>query len=63
MSYCSGDQSLFLRLQVAAEEQKHYVMLDELIQFIGKAEPGSGRWTESAEFNRLDDDLYDNYKY
>uniref|UniRef100_A0A7S4GDA3 Rubrerythrin diiron-binding domain-containing protein n=1 Tax=Eutreptiella gymnastica TaxID=73025 RepID=A0A7S4GDA3_9EUGL len=48
---------------VAAEEQKHYVMLDELIQFIGKAEPGSGRWTESAEFNRLDDDLYDNYKY
>jgi|EP00669_Euglena_mutabilis_P006676 rubrerythrin len=48
---------------VAAEEQKHYVMLDELIQFIQKAEPGTGTWAESAEFNRLDDALYDNYKY
>ena len=49
--------------QVANEEQKHYVMMDELIQFIAKAEPGSGRWSESAEYNRLDDELYDNYRY
>eukprot|EP00667_Euglena_gracilis_P020824 EG_transcript_22617 len=48
---------------VANEEQKHYVMIDELIQFVGKAEPGRGAWIESAEFNRLDDALYDNYKY
>lgn len=48
---------------VAAEEQKHYVMMDELVQFIGKAEPGAGRHAESAEFNRLDDALYDGYKY
>jgi rubrerythrin len=48
---------------VANEEQKHYVMMDELIQFIAKAEPGSGRWSESAEYNRLDDELYDNYRY
>ena len=48
---------------VAAEEQKHYVMIDELIQFVSKAEPGRGAWAESAEFNRLDDALYDNYQY
>ena len=54
---------LSMMLQVANEEQKHYVMMDELIQFVAKAEPGSGRWAESAEYNRLDDELYDGYKY
>ena len=52
-----------MMLQVANEEQKHYVMMDELIRFVAKAEPGSGRWAESAEYNRLDDELYDGYKY
>eukprot|EP00667_Euglena_gracilis_P027686 EG_transcript_34476 len=35
---------------VANEEQKHYVMIDELIKFVGKAEIGQGAHIESAEF-------------
>eukprot|EP00997_Jenningsia_sp_PLL12_P005991 NODE_2533_length_907_cov_171.966200_g2080_i0.p1 GENE.NODE_2533_length_907_cov_171.966200_g2080_i0~~NODE_2533_length_907_cov_171.966200_g2080_i0.p1 ORF type:complete len:140 (-),score=48.76 NODE_2533_length_907_cov_171.966200_g2080_i0:215-634(-) len=49
--------------QMANEEQKHYVMIDELMQFVAKAEPGSGRWAESPEWVRLDDQLYDGWKY
>ena len=41
-------------LQMAAEEQKHYIVLDEIVLAIGKAEPGV-----SLEFNRLNDALYD----
>eukprot|EP00993_Chasmostoma_nieuportense_P003660 NODE_4365_length_799_cov_106.203869_g4207_i0.p1 GENE.NODE_4365_length_799_cov_106.203869_g4207_i0~~NODE_4365_length_799_cov_106.203869_g4207_i0.p1 ORF type:complete len:226 (-),score=62.63 NODE_4365_length_799_cov_106.203869_g4207_i0:120-740(-) len=48
---------------MAAEEQKHYIMIDEIVQMISKAEPGKGMWAESAEWNRLDDSLYDNWKY
>ena len=40
--------------QVANEEQKHYIMIDELIQFIQRDEEPD--W----ESYRLDDSLYDN---
>ncbi|MHC4726787.1 MAG: ferritin family protein [Planctomycetota bacterium] len=42
-------KELFLKL--AIEEQKHYVLLDNIIDFISRPE----QWLENAEFFHLDD--------
>jgi rubrerythrin len=42
-------KELFLKL--AVEEQKHYVLLDNIIDFISRPE----QWLENAEFFHLDD--------
>jgi rubrerythrin len=40
-----------LFLQLADEEQKHYVLLDNIIEFISRPE----QWLENAEFFHLED--------
>lgn len=44
------EKELFLRL--AGEEQKHFRIMENIVEFVSRPEPGN--WLENAEWNHLD---------
>ncbi len=49
----SNEDDKALLLKLAKEEQRHYIILDNLADFVGQAEPG--RWLENAEWRQMND--------
>jgi len=46
-----GEKQIFLRL--AGEEQKHFRIMENLVEFVARPEPGN--WLENAEWHHLDE--------
>ena len=47
-----GEQAKLLLNQLAKEEEKHLRIMENIVEFISRAEPG--KWLENAEWHHLD---------
>ena len=47
-----GEQEKLLLTQLAKEEEKHLRIMENVVEFISRAEPG--KWLENAEWHHLD---------
>ena len=47
-----GEQAKLLLNQLAKEEEKHLHIMENIVEFISRAEPG--KWLENAEWHHLD---------
>ncbi len=48
-----GEHGQKLFLQLACEEEKHVRIMDEIVEFVSRPEPGN--WLEDAEWTHLDE--------
>jgi rubrerythrin len=49
----TDQQTRVILKKIAAEEQKHYHIMDNIIEFVSRPEPGN--WLEDAEWHHLED--------
>jgi len=55
---CQDPKGKTLMELAAREADKHFQVLDETVEYLAKAEPGSGRWAECSEFFFVDNSQF-----
>lgn len=51
-----GKEAKLLFEKLAAEEEKHFRIMENMVEFVSRPEPGN--WLENAEWHHLDEDAY-----
>ncbi len=51
-----GKEAKRLLEKLAAEEERHFRIMENIVEFVSRPEPGN--WLENAEWHHLDEDTY-----